>query len=1342
MKSNYSPTRFFHTLTALKTLLFSHFLASKNKIRFTFIFLIGSFPILAQKTQKIPFVSLSIESGLSQATVTCLFQDKYGLLWLGTQDGLNCYDAYNFKIYRHIRKDSTSLPEKLITALYETKAGELWVGTPVGFSAFDRNFDNFRNYYHNPSAKQTLSSSRVTAFAESRTGEWLWIGTDSGLNRFRLSEKENATATIEEIKLPEIKNRGEKPLHQYVNRLFVDRKGLIWVGTQEGLFSYDEQKNKFTHYGSDSTLQNRFIPNDFITGFTEDTYGSLWVATQDGLLRYDRLSNKFLPIRYTSTQADFDRKRNQIHALAADKKGYLWLATEGGLTRFSTASYSFEHYRFDKKNQEGTLSVYVDRSGIIWVGTKEGGVLKINIAAQHFKNLRHDAGTNNSLSHDAVWSIKESPQHHIFIGHSVGIDKMERDSIADYRKLIGEVKYAHALGFVSEYNILIGSKEGLYQYELDLEGKLIYGRHHLNDKEDSYSISHNSINVLYKDRYNIWWVGTAKGLNRIYLDSLGHISGFKRYNATSGNANWLQNDFISHLKEDKKGNLWISTHAGLYKAGRNSAGDIVSFEAFIQPPQNGMATNQDNQINSFTEDKNGDFWLATKTGLIFFSPKTKTFTHLGDKFEAANYLMYGILEGNDEALWASSNNGLIRYLPKDSSILVYNVEDGLQGDEFNSGSFLKDSRGFLYFGGVNGLTYFHPDSISANTYHPPLILTDFKIFNKSVEVRSPANPESPLLTHISDTREIKLSYQDKIFTIEFSALNYHNPKKTRYRYKLEGFEEEWNEVGNRRFATYSNLPAGTYIFKVRAASADKVWSETGADLTIIISPPFWRTTWFWVLVSVTVVSGVALFFHQRNAYLKRQNAALKIAVEEATLQLHQSNEELKVQNERIQRNNDNLEVLNKMGRQIAAELELDALINVVQENLQTLMPADSIGIAIYDPDNKLLVFPNSVEAGRLLPAHSVHLQEEELAAQCFNKQKEIFIRDIETEYAQYFSNKPLNKVGETTYSIVYVPLSIEERRLGVLTVQSFQKFAYEESHVSMLKNLANYIATALNNADAYRKIAQQKQEIELQNKIIQKRNQDITDSINYAKRIQDALLPQQVKIQAILPNHFILYMPRDIVSGDFYWFSHKKDLTFLAAIDCTGHGVPGAFVSIMADAALNQIINHQNFTQPHEILTLLDKKIRENLKQQHTQSRDGMDIALCMIDHRAQKLHFSGAHRPLFYFQEGKLHEVKATARSIGGFASERDRRTLPSFEQVSIDIRQSTRFYLSSDGYQDQFGGPEGRKLMKKGFKRLLEHIQPLSFSLQEEELRRCFYEWKGKNHQVDDVLVIGFEC
>lgn len=455
------------------------------------------------------------------------------------------------------------------------------------------------------------------------------------------------------------------------------------------------------------------------------------------------------------------------------------------------------------------------------------------------------------------------------------------------------------------------------------------------------------------------------------------------------------------------------------------------------------------------------------------------------------------------------------------------------------------------------------------------------------------------------------------------------------------------------------------------------------------------------------------------------------------------NLEIRVQErtEEIEKAYNDTKLLGQISKDISASLSVEKIIENVYKSVNELMDATGFGIGIFNPTTQQIVMPGYIEKGEKLDDFYYNLNDDRLATWCFRNKKEIFINDYTIEYKNYIQGLKQPIAGKDSASIIYLPLFLKGEAMGILTIQSFEKNVYTEYHMDILRSLATTIATALDNARLYENMEGEVRirtaEVVKQKEIIEEKNKHITDSIIYAKRIQEAILPPEEVFCNYLHNSFVLYKPKDIVSGDFYWIERKENKILFAVVDCTGHGVPGAFMSIIGFNGLNQIVNEYNITQPAEILNQLNLIITNTLRQREEDSkiRDGMDMSICCIDLENNRLEFAGANNPIFIVRNNKVIEVTADHHPIGNFIGEDQFR----FTNHEITLFANDRIYLSSDGYADQFGGPHGKKLKYTQFRDILlsNHHRPMLE--QKQLLDKLFEEWRGELEQIDDVCVIG---
>ncbi len=499
---------------------------------------------------------------------------------------------------------------------------------------------------------------------------------------------------------------------------------------------------------------------------------------------------------------------------------------------------------------------------------------------------------------------------------------------------------------------------------------------------------------------------------------------------------------------------------------------------------------------------------------------------------------------------------------------------------------------------------------------------------------------------------------------------------------------------------------------------------------------------------VTVQSFQKNAYSQNHVHLLRSLAAyISIAVENAslyqemekkveerTMEVVKQKEKLEEINAQMEKAYQNVKLLGEIGLQITTELSTDKIIEKVYENVNSLMDAAAFAIGILGESRARIEFRGAVERGNKLPTfyHSMS-DDKRFSVWAIKNRKEVLINDYSKEYNKYVKEVKPPEAGEDPESIIYLPLISKDVVIGVITVQSFRKNAYDEYSLNILRSLAVFAANAIENAEAYRKI-------EAQNEDIRRTNDKMTASINYARRIQQAMLPDRAATQAVLPDSFILFRPRDIVSGDFYWFLEKDGKIFIAAVDCTGHGVPGAFMSMIGNDFLNEIVSLLDVESPNQILNELHKHVRRALKQAETDNRDGMDVALCVIDPKRRVLEFAGAKNPLIYIchdQPQVIHHIKGDKVPIGGMQKEGDR----CFTKHMIPIESTTSFYIFSDGLQDQFGGAQGMKYSISRLKQFFANHYQLPMEQQRRKLHSEMMDWMQHERQIDDILVIGFK-
>jgi len=475
----------------------------------------------------------------------------------------------------------------------------------------------------------------------------------------------------------------------------------------------------------------------------------------------------------------------------------------------------------------------------------------------------------------------------------------------------------------------------------------------------------------------------------------------------------------------------------------------------------------------------------------------------------------------------------------------------------------------------------------------------------------------------------------------------------------------------------------------------------------------------YMFIAMFVLILISVFYIYRGYKIKK----------EANKKLEEKNIAISKQKEQIEKSYDNVAVLGSIGQKITSTLDLETILNTVHQAVAKLMDTTAFAVGVYNDKKQQIEYILFSEKGEMLEAPPVPMSNKNsLAIWCAENKKEVFINDVENEYTNY-AEKIFVAEGEMPESVIYLPLMVEERIIGVITTQSFTKNAYTNYHLDMLRTLATYTAIALNNAEVY-------EDLNAAHKIVEEKNEDITASIRYAKKIQEAILPNEDEIKEAFSDMFLFYEPRDIVSGDFYWFLKVNGVSIVAAADCTGHGVPAALITMVGIELLNQILPNKTVKSPAHALKALDEGIKKALKQVgEAEEYESMDMALCALHHDKNLLEYSGAYRPLYLIRKGELIEYTADKFSVGGYSEKKQ------FNNHEIQLEKGDAFYIFSDGFPDQFGGKKGKKFMVKRFKKTILDMQNMSMKKQHDHLKKTIDEWKGDEEQVDDMVVIGVQ-
>ena len=772
------------------------------------------------------FSRVSLEENLSHRSVSCILQDRLGFMWFGTGDGLNRFDGFTMKVFRHNSAEPGSLSGNQIAALFEDGRGVLWVGVEGhGLHSMDKNGETFTRYLHVPEDTHSLSSNNVWSILEDAQGT-LWIGTDKGLNHL-----DRKTGQFKRF-LHDPNNQNSLS-HNQIRTMCLDRFGEIWVGTNGGgVNRFNPDTETFVRFQK-SQDNPEGLSDDLIRSIYQDSHGDIWIgAFSDGLDRYHRATGVFehYPPDPNQTNALSD---GLVTAVLEDRNGRLWVGTNGGLDLLNPATGEFTHFKHNMAS-ESSLShnsvwtIYEDRAGVIWVGTDGGGISKLDPDGGRF--MSHGQMGAGGLSHNDVWALNKEENGYLWIGSNGGGLNRYDPELDEYTPFLHDPSDSGSLSHNSVRSLVVsrdgdlwvGTGNGLNHFNREEEIFTYYQP----DPMDPEGISDGDILSLMEDRMGRIWIGTKNGgLNCLDPDS----ETFKTYLHNPNDPISLSSNTVLPVYEDRSGTLWVGTWGEGLDMFDPDREVFTNYRA--RPDQvDGLSHND---INVIYEDRGRNLWVGTQGGLNLLNREANRFSTYKVKDGLPNDVILGILADGSDRLWLSTGFGLVRMDPKTGRVRVYDRDDGLPGERFNPMSFFQSSSGEMFFGGDSGYCAFYPETIKDNLTPPPVILTSFHILNEEVDLEKPVYLQ----------KSLDLSYRDIIFSFEFAALSYANSQKNTYAYKLENYQDEWVHTGSSRVASFSNVSPGKYTLRVKAANSDGIWNEQGAVVNIHIKPPFWKTWW-------------------------------------------------------------------------------------------------------------------------------------------------------------------------------------------------------------------------------------------------------------------------------------------------------------------------------------------------------------------------------------------------------------------------------------------------------------------------------------------------------------------
>ncbi|MBN1180771.1 MAG: response regulator [Bacteroidales bacterium] len=849
---------------------------------------------------------LSIDQGLPGVTVQDIYQDNKGIMWFGIESvGLCKYDGHNFKVYQNIPEDTTSISNNYASALCEDHEGFIWVGTRNGLNKFDRRNGRFTRYMHNGSNRNGISHNLIWDLKTDSKGN-IWIASEGGVDMLNKSTGK----FIQYLKLGE----GEAQQNRVIC-LYVDQEDNIWVGTRNyGLYKITPQSGKdsikasyknWMHKENDSST----IGNNEIRNIIKADDGKLWIGTYIGLDRFDIKTGHFEHFSFKF------KGKNEVNeficsALCLDLKSNLWIGTtNNGILILNPATSAYKHLNFDP-NQNRPLksnsvrSVILDKSGLIWIGTKFAGIQIYDQRQETFPLIKEALKGENGLNESFVLSLFFEDDDILWIGtKGGGLNKYNRKTQTfEYYTEDRNNSYSissnriECISLDEIDNMWLATDNGLNYFNKATRHFTRYGNLHIRD--------------LYYDTNGILWLGTADGLY-VFNKEKKIIEYFKSKHAFFSDGT----KFITRIYQDKSGILWFGTYqSGLYKYD-------LSIDELIQYVHNNEDTTtiSGNMIRSIYEDRSGRIWVGTLSdGLNMLDRDINQFIRFKTTQGLGTNTIYSIVEDLTGNLWMGTHDGILKFDPKIQVFENYNIDYGLQGKVYEINAACISLDGEVFLGGSKGFNHFFPKNIKKPDFVGPMSISSVKIYDKIIAV------------DVTEYNEFQLCYDDNYILLDFSLLEYNDPFRNEYAYMLEGFDDDYIYSGNRHFTSYTSLPPGEYIFKVKGANSDKNWNNKGISIKLIIPKPYWKKWWFIILSILIGISIIVGIYILRITSIQKQQIILqekvaqktkdlreaytilekqKIEIETRNIELMQQSEQINLQNIELEEHRNRLEQL-------------------------------------------------------------------------------------------------------------------------------------------------------------------------------------------------------------------------------------------------------------------------------------------------------------------------------------------------------------------------------------------------------------------------------------------------
>ncbi|WP_338763908.1 two-component regulator propeller domain-containing protein [Bernardetia sp. ABR2-2B] len=1232
-------------------------------------------------------------NGLPQNSITSITQSDDGYLWIGTHNGLVKFDGREFKILSAPTDSKNNInegiPDNFVSVVKSTQQDGLWIGTN-GEGLSNYNFLTFKNF----DTQKDLVNNTILCLEEWE--ESIWIGTPKGLSRYRRNVFRNYT-------------KKDGLLNIKINTLLKDTKNgqnALWIGTDEGLAKFNLDSGKIIPVSLP-------LPDLQILTLESDDKNNLYIGTANGLLYWNIETNEL----YNFNDKNQLVQNATINTLFIDKLGSLWIGTNSkGLLRYVPNLETFEALTTKEGLASNSITaLFEDKEGSLWVGMNRGGLLRLNDSK--FTPYSTLEGLSDNLT-NCVFTYsdeenKTQSQSQIWIGtQSDGISILNQDDTFSYLTIKNGLPHNHVRSITATKNesnqslFWVGTYGGgIAKYNAETKQTITF-----DTKNGLVGNFVRAIRVSQKQP-KILLIATTEGLS-IFDENKTGVNKFTNYTISNG----LASDNITCVLEAQNGQIFLGTEDnGILLIDNPYSEDTTPPSFFSFTTQDGLA---DNLVLSLYEDPlDNTIYVGTKNGISTYdngkiTTPTSTSHWSSDAIHSILKVSSTWWFTSNDGVWTVSNDNFRNWMTEKTdslNITSYDENDGLRSSDcasLSSPSITTDKNGNIWIPTAQGVSSFNYTTLHSLLPKPNVIVES--VFDE--------NGNNWIARETNKNGRVVFPSDFNSLEIHFDALTFISPQKTMYKYKLEGYDKEWRFT-DKRTVFYGDLPPNKYIFQVKAANSDGVWNEEGTSFSFKIKPKITQIIWFWLAILGLVFVIAYLIYKWRTGIIENQRKKLEELVESRT-------EALLIQTTETQNQASELAVIDKIVASVNQQVTFKNVLTTLLEQALTLVKDTEKGYFLYYQEDYFHV---------AVPKGYTHRLPEKLS---FDKVINYFKWGVPLAryfYKVYPTEREYLLAPYTPRFSLVIPILIGNFPEAILVFDFEKERSFSLTESRQLQRFTEHAVSSFLKARAYR-------EVQLQKEALQDTVGHLSDSIQYAFRIQQAILKNPVEIKSHFEDAFVFYRPRDVVSGDFYWFYENKDtgvLTF-AVIDCTGHGVPGAFMTVMTNSILNQIIRESHVEDPAEILTLLDKKLEETFSND-SKRKDGMDIGIFSVDKAKKTLNYAAAKLDLCFIRDNEIHQIKATRYPIGNMGTKRVQEK--NFKTHSIDYQKKDVFYLYSDGFPDQFGGEENRKFMSRRFREFLLEYHYLSGSEQEEKLAVALEMWRGDLKQTDDILVVGVQ-